>query len=95
MLFFKEKEKRSSCGITFRSKGENQKQTQPTQDNDAMIRTQATLVGGEYSDALTNVPPLPPIMVAILRVLYFVCLFVCFFRVFVIVFCPLWIIDCM
>ena len=78
MLFFKEKEKRSSCGITFRSKGENQKQTQPTQDNDAMIRTQATLVGGEYSDALTNVPPLLPIMVAILHILhfyYFFCVF--------------------
>ena len=35
-----------------------------------MIRTQATLVWGEYSDFLTNVPPLLPIMVAILHILY-------------------------
>ena len=44
-----------------------------------MIRTQATLVGGEYSDALTNVPPLLPIMVAILHILYFYFLCVCFY----------------
>ena len=40
-----------------------------------MIRTEVTLVGGECSDALTSAPPLPPIMEAMLHILYFVCLF--------------------
>ena len=77
MFVFKEKEKQSTRKKPLGAR-EKQKQTQPSCVVHTKIRTRATLVGGECSDALTNAPPLLLIMVAILHVLYF-CLFVCFF----------------
>ena len=77
MFVFKEKEKQSTRKKPLGAR-EKQKQTQPSCVVHTKIRTRATLVGGECSDALTNAPPLLLIMVAILHVLYF-CLFVFFF----------------
>ena len=77
-LFLRGRKKRSTRKKTSRSKGEKQKQSQPSCGVHTKIRTRATLVGGEWSDTLTNAPPLLPIMAAILHVLYF-CLFVFFF----------------
>ena len=49
MLVFEERGKAEYPEKTFRSKGENQQQTQPTYGVDARISTWATLEGGECS----------------------------------------------
>ena len=77
-LFLRRRKKRSTRKKTSQSKGEKQKQSQPSCGVHTKIRTRATLVGGEWSDTLTNAPPLLLIMAAILHVLYF-----CFFFFFV------------
>ena len=45
--FLRRGEKRSTRRKTFRSKDENEQQTQPTYDAETGNRTQPTLVGGE------------------------------------------------
>ena len=47
--FLRKGENRSTRGKTFRSREENQQQTQPTYDAGSGNRTRDTLVGGERS----------------------------------------------
>ena len=58
MLVFEERAKPEYPEKTFRSKDENQQQTQPTYDAESGNRTRTTLVGGECSHRFANPPPL-------------------------------------
>ena len=57
--FLRRGENRSTQRKTSQSKGENQKQTQPTYGVDARIRTRTTLVGGECCHHCDTLAPAP------------------------------------